>query len=230
MIVYPSNWRQIGKEVNLDDIDNAIRQVISDIDCLNLSFSGGIDSSLLLYYLLEVKGKANTFTVANDASHPDIEYSRKALAYYEQRYGVKITHYTMIRPKVSGDDLVSAYYSTLACLILDIIAGDCIDELACGYYGHQDLREKTYQDYLQRLRSAHLEPLNINSGKVRVHLPFADDRIASLFHRMPLYQKVSTVGRKLVISQLAEGKVPEYIIERRKYGLGTSLQKVGIGS
>ncbi len=226
MIVYPRNWRQLGKEVTLDDIDNIMRQVISGIDCYNLSFSGGVDSSLLLYYLLEVKGKANAFTVANDINHPDIEYSRKALACYEQRYEIEITHHTMIKPSVSGDDLVSAYYSALSNLISDIITGDCIDELACGYYGHQDLQEETYHDYLQKLQSAHLEPLDENSGKVRVYLPFADDRIASLFYRIPLYRKVSEAGRKLVITQLAEGKVPDEIIQRRKFGFATIAEGV----
>ena len=90
MIIYPSNWRQLGKEITISDIDSAMRQVVSGIDCLNLSFSGGVDSCLLLYYLLEVKGAAFVFPVANDPEHPDIEYSRKALSYFEKKYKVKI--------------------------------------------------------------------------------------------------------------------------------------------
>jgi len=228
MIIFPSNWRQLGKEVFINDIDNAMRQIMSEIKCTNLSFSGGGDSSLLLYYLLEVKGNANAYTCVNDANHPDIEYSRKALDYFEQIYKIKIPHHTMIRPNVSGDELVKSYYGALSCLLTDIIAGDCIDELACGYYGHQDLQEETYQDYLQKVQSNHLEPLNENSGNVRVYLPFADDRVASLFHRIPVYKKVSKVERKIIINLLADGKVPQCVIERRKYGLGTSLQKVSV--
>lgn len=195
MIIHPKNWRQLGKAITIEDIDIAMRQIITEIDCFNLSFSGGIDSSLLLYYLLELKGKANTFTVANDANHPDIEYSRKALAYFEDKYKVQIQHHTMIKPDISGNDLVYSYYKALSYLISGIIAGDGIDELACGYYKHQDLQEETYQDYLQRVQADHLEPLNENSGEVMVYLPYADDRIANLFHRIPLYRKVNEVNR-----------------------------------
>ena len=53
-IVFPENWDKVGVPITLIDIDNAIRQVISEIDCCNISFSGGVDASLLLYYLLEV--------------------------------------------------------------------------------------------------------------------------------------------------------------------------------
>lgn len=228
MIIHPSNWQQLGKEITIGDIDSAMREIISEIDCFNLSFSGGIDSSLLLYYLLEIKGKANTFTVANDVNHPDIEYSRRAIAYYEQNYKIKIPHHVMIRSNISGNDLVFSYYKGLSYLISEIIAGDGIDELACGYYKHQDLQEETYQDFLQRLQSEHLKPLNENSGKVMVYLPYADDRIANLFYRIPLYRKVNEVDRKIIMIKLADGKVPLEFIERRKYGLGTNFEKVKV--
>ena len=228
MIIHPKNWQNVGKQVTIADIDNALNEIISGIDCINISFSGGVDSCLLLHYLLKNKGRANAFTVANDAKHPDIEYSCEAIKYYEHKYATKISHHVMIRPKVSGDDLVKSYYGALACLISSIIAGDCIDELACGYYKHQDLQEETYQNYLQRLQAEHLEPLNRNSGKVMVYLPFADDRITNLFHCIPLYHKVDLEGRKLIIMELAEGKVPTENIERRKYGLGTSIHKIGV--
>lgn len=228
MIVHPSNWQKLGREITIEDIDGAMRRVISEIDCLNLSFSGGVDSSLLLYYLLEVKGKANTFTIANDIEHPDIEYSRKAISFFEHKYKIQIPHHTMVRPNISGDALVFSYYRALSNLIPSIITGDCIDELACGYYNHQDLKEETYQDYLQSLQDNHLIPLNENSGKVQVYLPFADDRIANLFYRIPLYRKVNETSRKKIIMELAEGKMPPEIIERRKYGLGTSCSKVSV--
>jgi len=228
MIKHPSNWRQLGKAITIEDIDKAMRQIISEIDCINLSFSGGIDSSLLLYYLLELKGNVNTFTVANDVNHPDIEYSRKALAYFEDRYKIKIQHHTMIRPNISGNDLVYSYYKGLSYFIDRIIAGDGIDELACGYYKHQDLQEETYQDYLQRLQIEHLEPLNKNSGNVKVYLPYADSRIANLFHRIPLYRKVNEVHRKITMMQLADGKVPLEIVERKKYGFAQNCEKVAV--
>ncbi len=220
-IIFPKDWRQLGTPVTILDIDNALRQVIGEINSCNISFSGGVDSCLLLFYLMEIKGKANAFTVANNTAHPDIHYSKRAIYYFEQRYKVKIQHKLMILPKQNGDDLVRAYYESLTNILQDIITGDVIDELSCGYYAHQNLEEETYQDYLNRLQLDHLQPLNSNSGNVKVYLPYADDRITNLFYRIPLYQKVSSIERKLVIMQLAKDKVPSGSIKRRKYGLGT---------
>ncbi|KKK46945.1 hypothetical protein LCGC14_3160150, partial [marine sediment metagenome] len=61
-----------------------------------------------------------------------------------------------------------------------------------------------------------------------VHIPYADDRITNLFHRIPLYRKVNESSRKWVIMELAEGKVPAENIERKKYGFATNFQIVGV--
>ena len=232
MIVYPSNWRQFGVPVTADMIDKAIREVVSEIPSINLSFSGGVDSCLLLHYLLKLKGTARCFTVANSADHPDLEYSREALSWFEEQYSVHIDHEVNIRlrPKVEGDELVKAFYSSLwlSSGVRDIIVGDCIDELNCGYYAHQDLREETYWDYLYRIQAEHLAPLDANSGNVKVYVPYADDRVANLLYRVPLYEKVSPTQRKMVITKLAEGKVPDFVLDRRKYGFATSADKVGV--
>jgi len=227
MIIYPSNWRQFGVPITIEMIDKAIRDVISEIPSINLSFSGGVDSCLLLYYLLETKGKVWCFTVANSTDHPDLEYSRKAISWFEERYSVRIDHEVNVRlrPCLEGDELVKAFYSSLwlSSSVRDIIAGDCFDELNCGYYAHQDLREETYCDYLHRVQAEHLIPLDANSGDVKVYIPYADDRVANLLYRVPLYEKVSPTQRKMVVTRLAEGKVPDFVIERKKYGFATSV-------
>lgn len=228
MIVYPKNWRGFGCSVKIDEIDKALRRVINDIDCINLSFSGGVDSSLLLYYLLEVKGKARVFTIANNIEHPDIKYAQESVKYYEDRYKVHIDHMVFIRPHLEGDVLVRAYYRILKSYVNDIISGDCIDELCCGYYNHQDRKEETYQEYLNRVQVEHLKPLNDNSGDIAVYLPYADDRVANLFFRIPLYNKVSLSSRKMIIMQLANGKVLPRVIERKKYGFATSITKTEV--
>lgn len=221
-IIYPQDWRKVGVPITINDIDDILRQVISGIDCCNLSFSGGVDSSLLLYYLLEVKGQAQTFTIANDINHADLEYAEKSVSYFEQIYGRCIDNHTFVRPNVDGDELVKLFYGILKALIDEIIAGDCLDELCCGYYAHQDLKEETYQEYLGHLQSKHLEPLNTNSGEVKVYLPYASEKITNLFYRIPLYSKVSLNCRKRVIMELAEGKVAPEVIARKKYGFATT--------
>ena len=229
VIVYPDNWREFGKRVESEDIDKVLREIIADIPCDSLSYSGGIDSSLLLYYLLEVKGKAKCFSVANGKDHPDLYYSRRGINYYEKAFNTIIPHSVIVRPHLQGNDLVRCFYSYLSLNIKAIIAGDGIDELACGYYAHQsDPCEEVYFDYLRRLQVEHLEPLNSNSGGVRVYLPYCDGRLSSLFYRIPLAEKVTGENRKIIIQRLADGKVPDELMERRKYGFATSLEKVGI--
>jgi len=223
MIVYPKNWQDFGKPVTFEQIDNVMKKTIASIDCANLSFSGGLDSSLLLHYILETKGHAHCFTVANDIEHPDIEYSNKSIKWFEDKYRIHINHSVFIRQKLEGDMLVKSFYNILKTFVNCIIAGDCIDELSCGYYQHQDLSETTYQDYLNRLQAEHLVPLNENSGDIKVYLPYADNRIANLLYRVPLYEKVSTTCRKTVMMKLAEGKVNLEAIERKKYGFATSI-------
>ncbi len=225
MIIHPANWRQIGQRVSLDDIDSALRDVIKDIDCSSLSLSGGVDSSLLLYYLLESGRRVRTFTVANSPDHPDIAYASKVIEYFERQYASHIEQAVFIRPGLEGNALVRAFYSCLEGRgVKTIIAGDCIDELACGYYTHQDLTESTYWRHLDRLQPDHLVPLDDNSGGIGVYIPFADDRISNLFYRIPLSEKVNNEDRKLIVKALANGKVPNDIIERRKYGLATSFK------
>lgn len=228
MIIYPKNWQEFGRPVTIDKIDKALRCVIGNIDCINLSFSGGLDSSLLLYYLLEVKGKARAFTITNNVDHPDIKYSQESIKYFEGKYKVHIDHMVFIRPHLEGDDLVRAYYRILKPFATNIISGDCIDELCCGYYNHQDLKEETYHEYLGRVQAEHLKPLNDNSGDIAVYLPYADNRVANLFFRIPLYKKVSLSSRKMIITQLANGKVLPKVIERKKYGLATSITKTEV--
>lgn len=219
MIVYPENWRELGKKVIPEDIDKVLRRIILGIPCSSLSYSGGVDSSLLLYYLMEVKGNAKCFTVTNDKDHPDLYYSQIGISYYERIYKTKIPHNVIIRPHLQGNDLVRCFYSYLSLVSRAIIAGDGIDELACGYYAHQDNpSEEVYFDYLKRLRAEHLEPLNNNSGDVQVYEPYCDDRLANLLYRVPLAEKVTSENRKMIIQRLADGKVPNELIERRKYG------------
>ncbi len=225
MIVHPKEWQKVGQPIKLSDIESAMRQSVADINCDCLSFSGGVDSCLLLHFMLELGRKVRVFNVACQSDHPDIEYSRMAIKYFERKFGVKLTGMWRVLNNVHGDDLVKAFYSTLRQHTDSIIAGDGIDEFMCGYYGHQkELDEFTYYDYLRRLQVEHLIPLNENSGSVKVYLPYLDERVTSLLWQIPLSEKVDSECRKKLMVQLAQGKVPDEIIKRRKYGFATQYE------
>ncbi len=226
MIVKPENWSLVGVPVSLDRIEHAMLSAVDDTPCACLSFSGGIDSCLLLYFLLKLERKVRTFTIACSPDHPDIHFSHVAIQYFRESFKVPIESYWFTRPKLTGDDLVRSFYSIVSQQTDAMIAGDGIDELMCGYYAHQsDSPEVPYYDFLRRLQKEHLEPLNDNSGTVRMYLPYLDDRVTTLLWQVPLSERVSLVERKKLMVRLALSKVPDEIIARRKYGFATKLNE-----
>ncbi len=223
MIVYPADWLHIGKIVSLKHISKTMEQIISGIKCSNLSFSGGLDSCLLLYWMLTTGHKVNTFTVACNEDHPDIHYAMKAIKYFESKFSVPINSDVHIfTTGIHGDEAVKSYYKQLALKIDSIISGDGIDELMCGYYSHQiKPDESTYYKYLRLLQKDHLVPLDQNSGSVNVYIPYLDKRLVDILVQIPSYEKVNRTDRKIIMKRLGKGKIPDYVIERKKYGFCT---------
>lgn len=223
MIVGPANWRDIGVSITLAQIEVAMQQAVADVPCDCLSFSGGLDSSLLLYFMLEAGKQARVFTITSSDNHPDIHYSRLALRYFEDKYGIQIESSWRVAHNITGDNLVKVFYQgELGQHTDSIIAGDGIDEFMAGYYTHQCCpTEETYYRYLRCLQEDHLCPLNENSGNIKVYLPYLDVRVTSLLAQIPLSEKVDKHSRKKIMVELAKGKLPSEIIKRRKYGFGT---------
>lgn len=227
MIVYPEDWRKAGRFVTTTMIHYSLMRTIRNIPCRYLSYSGGLDSSLLLYHMLCTGRKVVTFTATCGEDHPDAQYSRIGIDYYQRLFGEdKLEAHWMVYSS-TGDDLVKEHYKELAKYCDSIITGDGVDEYMAGYYCHQevdvDKKEEVYIDRLRRLQAEHLEPLDSNSGPVKVYIPYLDDSLVSLFAQIPLRDKVDWLSRKKVMLALAKGRVPEEIIDRRKYGFGTPV-------
>lgn len=224
MIVYPDKWQSIGAPITLRQIEATLTEIVSGIPCDCLSFSGGLDSSLLLYFMLEAGKKARVFTITCSDNHPDIHYSTLVINHFKKKYKVNIEGSWRVLNNVMGDSLVRAFYNSGLSQYTDsIIAGDGIDEFMAGYYNHQrNPTEDVYYDYLRRLQAEHLVPLHENSGSIKVYLPYIDPRLTTLLCQIPLCDKVDKNTRKKLMVELAKGKLPNDVIERRKYGFGTT--------
>ena len=220
-IIFPKTWEAVGTPITLKMIEDALQKVIEEIPCDNLSYSGGIDSSILLYYLLESGRKVNTFTITCNEKHLDNKYSKMGIDYYTKKFGWNnLTGHWFIEPQ-NGDDLVKVFYQILHGYCNSIVTGDGIDEFMAGYYAHQqNPTEKGYLDILYQLQEKHLLPLNKNSNGISVYLPYLANEMILLYSQIPLIAKMNCIRRKLVIYELARGKVPESIMERRKCGFG----------
>lgn len=216
MIKYPQNWCGIGHEIDPSDIADALMRCIGKLGVRNLSLSGGIDSTLLLYFMKKVLGNPiHCYTISFNEYHLDYTYAKMATEFFSVEH-----HPYFLRKVLEPDDIVKAFYEHLAAIeIKDIIAGDGIDEFACGYYSHlEDKSEQNYISWIRRMQAEQLIPLHQNSGDVNVYLPYLSSEVVKLLSLVPLYEKIDAVQRKMLVYYMAKGNIPKMIIERRKYG------------
>lgn len=226
MIVYPENYTDIGQPVELEKIEVTILQVLSEIDCSCISFSGGLDSSLMLYYMSRVHRNVHAITMGCSETHPDVVYAKSVVSKFDN-----VSHEIYIPSAIEletskkyfgdfdGDEAVRLFYKYVERCTDRIVACDGIDEFMCGYYAHQEqLNEDTYYKFLRELSDKHLVPLNCNSGNVKVYLPYLDSRLLLLYSQIPISDKVDKTHRKKLLVEMAKGKIPDGVISRRKYG------------
>lgn len=234
MIVYPKHWGEVGQPVSLERMEGTIIEILEDCNCRCLSFSGGLDSSMMLYFMATIFARVTAFTIAFPETHPDIKYSRLvAKMFGNVTHEVYVPNVSEVADEVEkkpGPDVgVKLLYRFLARKgIPGIIACDGIDEFMAGYYDHQQHPdEATYYKHIRRLRDEHLKPLDDNSKGVKVYLPYLDNRLLCLLAQIPIADKVDSENRKKVMVRMAEHRLPREVIERRKIGFCDALQEEG---
>lgn len=226
MIVFPSNWKDIGQPIPLQKIENTILEILSEIPCASLALSGGVDSCLLLYYMQKVKKKVVAFTMGKTLDHQDVVYSKLVI----ESIGKNVRHEIYIPDKEDIDakgekNIYGIFYKYVSGFTNRMISGDGIDEFMCGYYPHQkNPSESEYYYFLSRLVPDHLIPLDKESGDVKIYLPYIDKRLITLWSQIPIWDKVDKDNRKKAIMLLAKGRMPLSILERWKYGFCDALK------
>ena len=229
MIKYPQNWNQIGTIPKIDDLRKEILQSVWMLNCNNLSLSGGIDSSFLLWCLVQIFGTdVNCFTITLNDQHPDYFYSKLITDYYNVKWTV------FIPPEVPkdlendnpGDGIVRYFYAQLLDLgVGTIIAGDGIDEFMGGYYKHNESpTHQTYYDFMTRLQKEQLEPLHKNSGSIDVVLPYMSPKLLDLYNEFPMDQRFDSTHRKKLMIELSKNILPDDILYRHKYGFVDAMR------
>lgn len=223
MIVYPDNWERAGQPIELKEIEETILQILSEISCNCLSLSGGIDSSLLLYYMTKIWGNnVKAYTVALSDKHPDFLFSKKIASLFNIDWQCYFPMGVVKKKK----GVYKIFYKWLEEKgVKEIIAGDGVDEFMGGYYDHTtNPTEETYYGHLKRLKEKHLIPLNFDSGNIGVYLPYIDPKLIYLLSQIPISKKFDGRKRKKIMVKLAKDKLPEDMLHRWKYGFCDALR------
>lgn len=226
MIVYPRGWDQIGVPIICAEIEKKIKEVISNRCCNCLALSGGLDSSLMLYFMVHEYTEVEAFTIGSSEEHPDVRYARLVTEPFDNvKHRVYIPTQEEINEEIDvpgdvpGDKATRLFYKFVEKYTDRIISGDGADEFMAGYYGHQNHpNEFGYYGYIRQLQERQLVPLDGNSGSVSVYLPYLDKSLLYLLSQIPLTEKVNENERKILMVKMARGKIPDSIIERRKIG------------
>jgi len=235
MIQKPLEWKETGKIPTLEEIETLIMETLSNMQTKHLAYSGGIDSTLLLYYLKEIRSEVCTYTIASSTNHPDMIHALSVVNELDNVYpnfyipDPKVININKCEEDYPGDEALRLFYNWVSNFASEIISGDGIDEYNCGYYPHMNNpNEETYREYLGKLVPEHLIPLDKYSGNVCVYLPYITTPLINIWERIPLMDKIDNQNRKKIVTLLAERVgVPEHIINRRKYGFCSSLENIG---
>lgn len=234
MIAYPRQWEQIGTPIVVAEIEKKILEVVRNMSCNCLALSGGLDSSLMLSFMCSIYTEVEAFTIGSSESHPDVRYARLVAAEYKKQ--VKHRVYIPTEEEIDaeygyssdmkGDKATRLFYKFVWKYKDRIIACDGADELFAGYYGHQtEDVERLYYEYLRTLQREQLVPLDKNSGKLKIYLPYLDKGLLNLLYQIPIAEKVNKTERKIFMVEMARGRVPDSVIRRRKIGFCSALEK-----
>lgn len=141
-----------GKDAQFE---NAVRASVAQFKSLaptspvHLCFSGGCDSTVMLYLLVAQGFSVIAHTICATPKHPDVLYAKLAI---EKLNSDRVTH--VVHEVAASDDDVHQsnqilqqhsdradnYYillKTLKAYTNFLVNCDCIDELTGGYYSHQ---------------------------------------------------------------------------------------------
>lgn len=215
-----------------------------------ISLSGGLDSTILAYYLQKQKPKAISI-IAKDFEANDLVYCQMA----SQEFDLPLTIYN-----VETEQILEAVEETIKILknfndieirnniVMylaikwakdnqsdGIITGDGADELFAGYNFLLDKSKQELEGEIQRIYSIMHFPTQ-KIGKylgLKVESPFLDEDVVDFALSIPGNLKVDTRdGKKYgkwILRKTFEGKIPEKILWREKSPMqdGAGTNKLG---
>jgi len=225
------------------NLKRAIRNALVDVAVgklrssrrVHLAYSGGVDSTLLLYLLCSAGVPVVAHTLAGDEDNLDLGHARRVLA------RLQVSHMVYIRSGVSGDvtesnrvlgresDRPDNYYILMQAIASHsdaVIDGDCIDELLGGYYTHRGPDVAAFHRHMKEMVPKHLVALHRCSNEfgVTVHLPYADKKVLACCRAFDFPELADQTHRKKPMYEMArQMDIPSHVLDRKKMGLCSAL-------
>jgi len=212
------------------------------------TLSGGLDSSLCLAIMRQLfpNKVICTYTIGGNQQHPDIQFARIASKLFNAHHieiiptGVEEpawkcafqSAFPEIAEPTGGDVAVFSIYRTMALNGANaVIAHDGIDELIGGYWPHRGTdgphQEDAFRDFWKRLVPEHLEPLQRDADYfgIKLFLPYLQLPLVKYIAGIPVCERTSRTESKIPLRNIARKYLPSEIIERKKIGFCSGLDK-----
>jgi len=218
------------KELLCDSLAHCLHALGPDVAVF---LSGGLDSSLMLALANEVVGRPlPAITVAASLNHPDVKMACEVARMLGSKHYVHIpsqSDMARIRIKLWGrpSDLEATgdgvYYACECAAehFSAVLSGDGADELFGGYQDHiKNPVPATFENRWNRIWYEQIYPLQrvaIETG-ILVALPYMRPEVVDYAWELPLELKVQGGVGKVVLREVAQGLVPDYVLIRRKRG------------
>lgn len=239
----------------MEDISKVLFEKLKEVcDSCNsdvISLSGGLDSTILGYYLKGKKPKA-IVVIAKDFPSTDLTYSQLA---------AKELDLSLTIVKVSTEEILESIKATIAILrnfndieirnnivmylaikwvkdqgLQGIVTGDGADELFAGYRFLIKKEEYEIEQEIQRIGSImHFPTQQIGKAMgIKVESPFLDKKIIEFANCVPTNLKVKTENDKKygkwILRKTFENKIPFQIAWREKSPMQDGAGTKGLSS
>ena len=228
-----------------DILDKAISKCKSN----SISFSGGLDSSIIAYHLREKKPQAIAI-IAKDFLATDLTYSQLAAKELKIPFRIKsvtteellegVEECIKILKNFNNIEIRNSVVMYLALKETKnsdekyLLTGDGADELFAGYNFLLKKSESDLEKDLKRIWSImHFPALEIGKSLgITVESPFLDDDVVELARQISVKQKVGMKeGKKygkFILRQTYENKIPKAIVWREKSPLQDGAGTTGL--
>ena len=234
-------------EKEITEIKNILKKIVCDSDSKHISFSGGLDSSIIASHL-DKENKNAIVIIAEDFIATDLAYSQIAAKYFDLNLEIFNVDSKKLLDAIENTISILGNFndieirnSVVAYLALEklknndihnVITGDGADELFAGYNFLLNKSESELQDELLRIKKIMHFPI-VKIAKflgVNIEQPFLNQNVIEYSEKIPISLKVNQRnGKKYgkwILRKAYENDMPESIIWREKSamqdGSGTS--------